>query len=150
MFLLRNKRFLQHFRNTSERILFQNSSQRFQTNDVIQKNQASSVFKQEEVSDTLLKSVERRLSKLNEEYIAEDGSKFVNKTDKLELDIVQCVNLEQIKTLIRNNFRQMQSFHLAQCFHTLYNIVRLSENVDKEQLKTEILSSKEVSEVFEY
>lgn len=91
----------------------------------------------------LINSVQNRLTKLKQTVDLGLGPVSNDSTDVLEEAFIKALTVDQVKVLIRANFRSMSPAHISTCFETINNIVKYSGD-QGDVLKFDLLGSKEV------
>lgn len=99
-----------------------------------------------EISSKLQTKIENRLKNLIVEVDLGRGpvrsnDDIVDNVNVLEETIVKASNIDQIRELIRYNYRQFDANHIAQLFESIDNIVKYS--TDPDTIRLDILGSKE-------
>ena len=98
------------------------------------------------ISPLLVDSIKYRLSNLKVEVDLGIGPIIEECNDVLEESIIKTITIEQLKSIITINYRNMNARHVSQCFQTINNIIKYSDNFD--ELCCELMNSKEVKNCY--
>lgn len=137
--------FSSKFRTFSARIL---SQKRFLCQNLTVPNESSVIQEPKKVHHMHLELTRKRLKGLREVMSELDKKALETHSYRLKEDLIQTVELEQVKDLIRNNFRIMEHEHLSMCFISIKNII--AYNDPTEEMKIDFLSSKEVGKLLNF